>query len=220
MADLMPFWASWQLDSFRDYVKTMSTALQKEFAGFAERASKELELADDDNIDDARTLAEFEANRLQEEFPALCMGTTFVALITFLEDDLYQICDRQREIYRYKLAVKDITGRGIDQCSTYLAKVCNIVDPTTLPEWPEIKSFQLMRNIFVHRRGRFDDPESDNDKKVKKYLDGKSPQAEEVNGHIVLKEQFCQHAIEVVRKFVDGLFASIKAKAEVQAAQK
>ena len=61
--------------------------------------------------------------------------------------------DRIRN-YGYKLAVKDITGRGIDQCTTYLAKVCDIVDPANLREWQEIKSFQLMRNIFVHRRGR------------------------------------------------------------------
>jgi hypothetical protein len=94
---------------------------------------------------------------LEQEFeqwlPKLSAYSAIILLHSFVETHLRAYAKRLERDRASKLAVGDVTGKGITQARAYIVKVAEVPIGNDLA-WHELFNLQDIRNIIVHRRGR------------------------------------------------------------------
>lgn len=204
-----------ELDQLAKYVRTTKTALD----GVAAEFSQELRDQVAQNPDAADWIyqeAGKEAIALEQIFPALNNVATFIAIYSFLEHQLVELCTFLQRRRKLGISVNDLYGGGIEQCRKYLEKGYGYRFPSQTKEWQEIKNLQRVRNLLVHRGGVV---ERNGDAEVKKYLARKK--TAKVNGNeIVLTDRFCLDAIETVRAFLTSVAAMLPSNIQLRRRKK
>ena len=103
---------------------------------------------------------------LNRFFPPLITPRTFIAIYSYLEHQLVELCMFLQRRRNLGISVNDLHGGGIDRCQNYLEKGFGYKFPSQTKEWREIKDLQRVRNLLVHRRGVL---ERDGDADVRIY---------------------------------------------------
>lgn len=99
-----------------------------------------------------------------EHFPNIQRKSALLALYSFLEDELIQLCTLFKKTENFSLSLKDINGKGIiAKAIIYLEKVACL----QIQSWKKIHDIRKIRNLIVHNDGRLIDNEGKQLKEMK-----------------------------------------------------
>jgi hypothetical protein len=145
----------------------------------------------------------------KEYFPSLQRRSALLTVCSYFEHELDQLCLLYQSEKSFRLALSDLSGKGIDRSTSYLEKVAGLNVHKASPVWKDIKNIQRIRNFIVHRGGRLrnhqGNPAEDIAAVIKqmKYLSG--------DDEIVLGKGFLSYAVGIYMKYFELINESISA---------
>lgn len=201
--DVMTYYVETSRSSLKDAHQQLHDRVAKRVAGMSEDEAQEVinDFAEDDII-------------VGDLFPAISSSWTFVSITSFIEHQLVYIT----RVVGEELGSSEFRPQRsvLDSCKDQM-KALNLPLPTGDCAWQEMKMFQEVRNIIVHRLGEVDErketppgevPEVYRDEQVCKYI-GKRKDITIDYLKIVPTHEFCLHAIETGRSFLRSVVALI-----------
>ena len=93
----------------------------------------------------------------EEHFPSLQRRSALLTVWGFLEHELDKLCSLYQSEKGFKLAVSDLSEKGIDRSTNYLEKVAGLNGLKASPEWNNLKTLQRIRNLIAHEEGKLRD---------------------------------------------------------------
>ncbi len=93
---------------------------------------------------------------LTQHFPEFTWQATFVAIYSFLEDQMLGICRIVAELLVIKTDPDDLRDEGIRAAKKYLDHLCGITFPEEKHPWQEVLHYNIVRNAIIHARGCVD----------------------------------------------------------------
>ena len=141
----------------------------------------------------------------------------FITLYSHLEQILVELCNQLQKSFNFRVALKDLNGRGCVRCRKYLIKVVGINFPQN--EWVKIKFYMDLRNHVVHNGMYIFDKEEKEEKKIKeKILKTPSLQIDQYDT-IQFSHEFVTDVLNDISSFLSDIFHNIhqvfKRKAEI-----
>ncbi len=194
-----------QLEELEGFIKSVESAFKKQLKASERKWDKAPEGLDDDELEAYYHKCTMDAHSFRSGFPDLVRRTTFIHLYSVLEKALLRLCeslhDRAPNLASPSENRKD---KGIVKAQKYI-KEAGIEFPDQNPDWEEICRMNELRNRLVHSIGVRSLPTS-----LEEYCKRKKNQLKlGYHGSITIKEGYCQHAIDVVRRFYHSLIAAI-----------
>jgi hypothetical protein len=103
---------------------------------------------------------EYFTSTVSNEFRGTHRRTSFIAAYILFENYLNKYCKLFEEVDGIMLKLKDISGDGITRARAYLTKVVGIRFPRVDAKWAELKIYNRLRTVIVHRNAEinWDDP--------------------------------------------------------------
>ena len=200
---------SWQsmrheVEAIRDYIETVDSAFKgrsKDFEAWAsKRAAKLPEHAKGGFYEDeAQT-----AFNLTRHFPEFAWETTFVAIYSFLENEMLGIARIVGRRLRIRLDPDDLRDKGIHAAKKYLEDLCGIAFPEGKHPWQEALHYNRVRNAIVHSGGRL--KRAKHLTKIQNYLQGKKSLTIDSFNRLELSKEFCLEVLDNVEALLDDLF--------------
>ena len=188
------------VEAIRDYIQTVDSAF-KEFE--AQVAKEEAKLPEHAKAaffeDEAQT-----AFNLTRHFPEFAWETTFVAIYSFLEDEMLGIARIVGRRLGIKLDPDDLRDKGIRAAKKYLQHLCSVAFPEGKHPWQEALHYNRVRNAIVHSRGRL--KRSKYGARIQKYVQGKKSVTIDSFNRLQLSKAFCLEVLENVESLLDDLF--------------
>ena len=127
-----------------------------------------------------------------------------VFLHTVLETRLFAFCAAMQRERRLPIDISMIRGQGIEQAQCYLTKLVGI-SVGDFTEWPELRTFQTVRNCIVHSYGYLD-PRDDRHKKLRVIAKQQLGLSITHNDRISIDASFCQRHLAHISTFFRRLF--------------
>jgi len=193
-----------QLDSFREYIKITEQTIDNEIKEKIVRYTKFRQEASDLEIEIGYDFADHEIKILTHQ---LYYNSIFIALYSFLEKKMYQLCRLAERDNLIK--VKDLSDEGIYKYYKYLKKVLLIDLDKLNTEWTLITKYNKLRNQLVHFPDNSVEKSENNSKQIK-LLKSIS------NLKIIDKENFIEFEISdkkllidfwsVIKKFLNKIY--------------
>jgi hypothetical protein len=153
---------AWQMEAWLSGTKAFLEAIAGASSEAAARdAADELrQRAESEGWEAEEYFAEDDAlhEKFQQWLPKLSAYSVVILLQSFVETHLHAYAKRLQRDRHLKLAVADLSGKGITPAKTYIIKVAGVPIANDLA-WQELFNLQDIRNIVVHRRGRVGDSE-------------------------------------------------------------
>ncbi len=139
---------------------------------------------------------------LAKEYPNILRKSIIITCYSYLEKELFIICEIQKNAKSLPLDVKDLKGNGIEQAKKYLNKVAGI-DFSDNKTWEEIQNIRKIRNLIVHKDGILDDKD-----KIREYIE-KRPSEISIEGNkIIFKNaDYCRHVINIITDFHKEIYS-------------
>ncbi len=141
---------------------------------------------------------------LTQHFPEFIWQATFVAIYSFLEDQMHGICRIVAELLDIKIDRGDLRDEGIRAAKKYLERICGITFPEEKHPWQEALHYNSVRNSIVHARGYVD--RTKNAEKIRNYVQGKQSITIDNFDRLQLSKEFCQEVLKNVELLLDDLF--------------
>jgi hypothetical protein len=192
-----------ELGSIRRYLDAVESAFDREFQAFDARVAAQAAGMSEEAV---ATLVEDEslaAFDLTEHFPAFSWQTTFVAIYTLLEHELFELCRQLHHDLALPIGHNELKGHGIQIARTYLEKLCKLPIPAGDPTWLEVKCYNPIRNVIVHARG--DIYKGKHHQEIKKYVAGKT--SIRVDGNYVkITKVYCVEALDTIEALLRNMF--------------
>ena len=95
---------------------------------------------------------DFKENDIHDHLKIL-IQSLFIGAYSVLEYRLDEICKKISMRYDFNLKLHDISGKGITRSHKYIKKVIEIDFPDTSKSWRNIKKYNEIRNVIIHRQG-------------------------------------------------------------------
>ena len=153
-----------QLYSFQDYIKLTEQIIEKEIKQKIAEYNKFLE----DNRGEDLVLGEESADHDVRVFThQLYYNSIFIALYSFLEKKMYQLCRLAEEKQLIKL--RDLSDEGIFKYYKYLKKVLLINVDELNSEWELLSKYNKLRNRLVHFPSNIIDKSAENTNQIKLF---------------------------------------------------
>jgi hypothetical protein len=154
---------------------------------------------------------------LSDTIPNMLRSNFFITLYSHLEQILVELCNQLQKSFNFRVALKDLNGRGCARCRKYLIKVVGINFPKN--EWVKIKFYMDLRNHLVHNGMYIFDKEDKEEKKIKeKILKTPSLQIDQYDT-IQFSHEFVTDVLNDISSFLSDIFHNIhqvfKSKAEI-----
>lgn len=148
------------------------------------------------------------AGIFSEYFPSLQRRSALLTVCSYFEHELDKLCLLYQSEKGFKLALSDLSGKGVDRSTTYLEKVAGLNVHKESKEWDHIKKIQNIRNVIVHQNGKLRDHKGN---PIKAAIDYKN-QMVYLSGddEIVLKEGFLLHVVGTYKRYFKLISESIK----------
>lgn len=205
MSDLQYF--GWELALIREYVQSTATWINEAYQKHRDAIRKQIEGMADGEAQDVINDGADSDMLLTDVYPTISSGWTFVSIVSYLEHELVFLC---RWIERRKTGSHNFyPKKAVLECCKDQLKVLGIAPPTGHSTWQELKRFQDIRNVLVHRLGEVDeDVPAGRDEDLYKYV-AKRDDIAILFQRIKTTPAFCLHAIEAVTEFVKQVNALI-----------
>jgi hypothetical protein len=124
-----------------------------------------------------------------------------VSLYSFIESQLFELCDLLKTENKLSLRHKDLSDRGVYQAKKYLLKVAKVDLQEKL--WEELDMINTIRNTIVHNDGGISDADK---RKTMKYLSKYELVNSKDDNGLNLSVGFCFHLINFTRTFFTNLY--------------
>jgi len=197
-----------ELDHLKDCIETVNKSFEEAFERLGERVSEQTKGLSPEKANELAEWFAGDAFNLKEHFPAYTNSAMFVALYSYLEHELLQIC---KKLEQAKVPIKIKERGGIQDHRKSLVDA-GIKFPEKSPEWKEICKLQHVRNVIAHRRGYVKRPKKgeprdpkDRDVQVIRHLARKKSARLKGADQVELQAAFCLEFIEVIRSFIEKL---------------
>jgi hypothetical protein len=201
----------WELDLMREYVQKTELWMNEAYREHSDSIRCKIKgLKPDEAVDIINYGAEADM-LLTDVYPTISSSWTFVSIVSYVEHELVYLC-RWIEI-KQKGSHSFYPRNGVLDCCKAQMKALGLAPPTGGASWQELKIFQDIRNVIVHRLGEVDNnDETGRDRAIYRaiysYVAKRSDI--EVSFHrLKTTHEFCLHAIAVVKEFINQLEAII-----------
>ncbi len=143
-------------------------------------------------------------------FPSMQRRSALLTISGYFEHELNKLCKQYQSEKSFKLALSDISGKGISRSSKYLEKVAGLDVHKTSKEWNQIKKIQKIRNVIVHQDGKLHDHQGNPIMDAINYI-------KEINSldgeyEVVIKKGFLEYVVGIYKQYFKLLDESISAK--------
>jgi hypothetical protein len=91
--------------------------------------------------------------RVSEVFPRIQWRSEFLTVYSTFEYMLNKLCCEIQNRSGFELALKDLSGQGIERARNYFVKVAGVKLPFDSPHWQRAKFLALIRNAIAHKNG-------------------------------------------------------------------
>jgi hypothetical protein len=152
--------------------------------------------------------------QIEFAIPRCLWSSTFVTLMSFVEQQTFALCDFLQKGQTVKLRHQDLKGDGLRRARTYIEKVCNLPFRPKETTWQELMTMGQIRNVIVHRDGDMvPKAEAENtDKEIWRYIEANASKGissiDNTNG-LALSQDYCNHALAVIGNFFDEVFRGL-----------
>jgi hypothetical protein len=145
-----------------------------------------------------------------EVFPNILRRSVFLSTMILTESVLDQICDLIQYRARSPISVRELRGSGLVRAASYIHQLAGF-QISSLPQWPEIRRLQEIRNILTHSNGavassRLADP-------LRRYVAGtdcidlipQNPEEDPPTYRVVrLRSGFAEHVVDILEAWTQG----------------
>jgi hypothetical protein len=102
-----------------------------------------------------------EFRELDYNFKGWFRNSIIIQLYSFLEVNLFKICENHKREYEKEYSVKDLKGHNdLDKAIKYL-KISAKINIKELPQWQFVDNMRKLRNCIVHAEGSIDNSAND-----------------------------------------------------------
>ncbi|WP_163323002.1 hypothetical protein [Draconibacterium mangrovi] len=140
----------------KDYTVEMNTYFSSKQRNLTKsiNESPETRVAKESTSDLFEQYVEY-SEKYNETYPELLMHSTFIASFSKFEHLFILLCKvTERGIFS-KVKLKDINGKGIQQCRNYLLKVVELDLEDVDKDWQTLLDYQKIRNLIVHNNATY-----------------------------------------------------------------
>ncbi len=181
----------------------------KDYLAFSERLLEEehrtyLDSLSEDN-EQARLRFDYRRDLgadLAQTFPQYLRSSSLLVLFAIFEENLNHICKALEEHNALRLAISDLSNKGIDRGRNYMSKVAGWKVPET-NDWQELKKIQTIRNIWAHRAGYISPDQSAERKIVEESQHLKIESF--ARDRIVLEKGYLEHCRSSIESYLSDL---------------
>ncbi|MBA4032001.1 MAG: hypothetical protein C0478_14075 [Planctomyces sp.] len=192
-----------ELDELKKYIDTVEAAFSEQLKREETEPQRPSHVASNEAQERFYEEQSQILHSLNTSFPALVRQAAFIRLYSDLERSLTSLCDCVDRHGTPLIRLADVPSKhkGIRK-SRYFLTCAGVSFLSMDVEWQEIQRMNKIRNIFVHGGEVIS-----ND--LRDYCNGHSLLRMGISGQIILRPGYCQHAVEVVRRFHELLLAEI-----------
>lgn len=188
-------------ESIQRYRDKVGTTVREENLGEGADFSTRIHQGLDDETWDLDTIFE-------THFPNLQRRSALITVFSFLENELDELCRLCQEEQSLKIAIKDISGKGIERATTYLDKIVGINTGRSAPIWRELTSIQKVRNIIVHQNGKLGSIQGERNAEIDRFI-GENPNLSG-RDEVLILEGFLQQTLDKIDQYFKLLSKSIE----------
>lgn len=195
-------WHADEMELFREYIEIVHGALERIHASHSAQVERELSReSDEEQKQYIEMYHADEGSKLASILPAKSNAAALVSVLSYLESEMFSLCERLQKNKKLGLGVKDLSGNGIEQAANYLEKVCGVGEFRNNQRWDDVRKLQKLRNILVHRNGHLREVQGKNspDQEIRKYALDRGLLAGPSAVELVLTKSFCFEAVEAVQ---------------------
>lgn len=194
------------LGSFRRYAREIegkfeadkNKVMQAYEAALARLSQKELSEIEDYYADDYQHIDEFQIG--------LYRKSTLVALYSFLEHSLNELCGHLFRTNAFAIPVTDLRGEGIVRARDYLKKFISVDFSLLNDEWKHLKEFNKIRNCIVHSDGDISQAmSSESLSDIIKFREDLDRQEDK----ILISSAYIDFIINMIERFLDKLYSQV-----------
>ncbi len=193
-----------QLEEIEGFVATVERGFKSQLKVAERMWKRQPEGLSNEDIEKYFSNLSQECFSLDSAFPSLVRQTSFVYVYSVLEKALVSLCECAHKHGNLPHAPEEHKGKGIKKANSYLKKVGG-VKLSEGKDWNELCLLGELRNRFVHSLSR-QPLELALEAYIKKH---KALFKIGLSGQIILREGFCTHAIELVRRFYADVLKAI-----------
>lgn len=142
-----------------------------------------------------------------EHFPSLQRRSALLTICGYFEYELDELCVLYQSEKSFKLALSDLSDKGIDRATNYLEKVAGIDTHKTSKEWNQIKKIQKIRNVIVHQDGKLYDHQGNPIKAAIDFVN----EIDSLEGEkeVIIKKGFLSYVVGIYKDYFKQLGDSI-----------
>lgn len=205
-----------------EFAMLAANRAQREFSDFRrymlamERLIDEQERAEVEELKpDADKLSEEEKGEFWAwHYPAhwdqvvrtLFRASTLMAMVSFLETTLSQVCKDVRLVTQEALSPNELKGGAIERSRRYLIRFGGFSEPRD-ELWRRVIDIVEIRNAFVHANGKID--ACRNPKNIRAAMTRSRGLREKFESIVIEKDYLC-HALESIENFLSYLLSEMR----------
>lgn len=202
-----------ECEDLQQFIETMQSAIarkQKDFDSFVSRKAKGLS---DEARDEVYDWYSDEAGQVYSTFPQLLWNAVFTSLFGYFEQEMNSYCRRIRSFAKSKNIPLVAIPTGQDQLvpGQKCLQSCGIRLPLKSREWKKFQIYVPIRNLIVHNHALLR-PNDDNADQVRAFIAKENSITISRFGHVVLNKEFCEEALNVIRKILTRTLTAIPGK--------
>jgi hypothetical protein len=195
----------WKLQRYGELIDIFEKALRKE----QDALEKKLErITRNMKEEEKKEFYEFYSDDLDFELSFNMMRSYFlVLLMSFLENELKNLCWALQTARGLNVSLNDIGERGLRKPQLFLKKIAGIDFPDQAKPWQELLAYYDVRNCIVHNDGEIIETKTRDFVRKKKTLfdwDEKTSYKE-----VILRKKCCPDVIAKLKEFFEQLLKKI-----------
>jgi hypothetical protein len=136
-------------------------------------------------------------------FPNLERRNFIISLVTIIENETRAYCNTLYKHKKVPIKYSELRGSAIEKFLNYTEKLAGIKFDFSEEMIKSLKLLSELRNCIIHTDGYIKDCSN-----KQAIIDFSDKFGEIKNGRIYLSKEFCQDALELVKKFFNEIFKS------------
>jgi hypothetical protein len=201
-----------ECDEVEQFIKTMQSALNREYLTFEEFVKEQLATVPEHRRDEVGEWYAEDADGLRNRYPRILWQVVFVSEYSLFEQQMNGLCRRIRNIARSKgIAAATVQASTDTQLpGEKCLRSFGIRLARTSKEWKRFQSLVGVRNLIVHNRGHL--RKDDESARVRAFVRRAKHITIDHHNKLVLSMEFCVKVVELMRRLLAKTVTAIPKK--------